>query len=92
MPLEVLLGELLISLELPELPGPDGLALLELLLRSQGAVVKREEIQRSLYGFDDEVTPNAVDAAVSRLRKRLDEIGADCSIHTLRGIGYLLRE
>ena len=49
-----------------ELPRQEA-ALLELLLRSQGAVVKREEIQRSLYGFDDEVTPNAVDAAVSRL-------------------------
>ena len=46
-------------------------ALLELLLRRQDTVVKREEIQRSLYGFDDEVTPNAVDAAISRLRKRL---------------------
>ncbi len=65
-------------------------ALLELLLRSQGAVVKREEIQRSLYGFDDEVTPNAVDAAVSRLRKRLRSAGAAVEIAVLRGVGCML--
>jgi DNA-binding response OmpR family regulator len=65
-------------------------ALLELLLRSQGAVVRREEIQRSLYGFDDEVTPNAVDAAISRLRKRLRAAGAAVEIAVLRGVGCML--
>ncbi len=65
-------------------------ALLELLLRSQGAVVKREDIQRSLYGFDDEVTPNAVDAAISRLRKRLRAAGAAVEIAVLRGVGCML--
>ena len=72
-----------------ELPRQEA-ALLELLLRSQGAVVKREEIQRSLYGFDDEVTPNAVDAAVSRLRKRLRTAGAAVEIAVLRGVGCML--
>lgn len=65
-------------------------ALLELLLRNQDAVVKREEIQRSLYGFDDEVTPNAVDAAISRLRKRLRMAGAEVEIAVLRGVGCML--
>ena len=65
-------------------------ALLELLLRSQGTVVRREEIQRSLYGFDDEVTPNAVDAAISRLRKRLRTAGAAVEIAVLRGVGCML--
>ena len=65
-------------------------ALLELLLRSQGTVVRREEIQRSLYGFDDEVTPNAVDAAISRLRKRLRAAGARVEIAVLRGVGCML--
>ena len=65
-------------------------ALLELLLRSQDAVVRREEIQRSLYGFDDDVTPNAVDAAISRLRKRLRAAGASAEIAVLRGVGCML--
>jgi DNA-binding response OmpR family regulator len=72
-----------------ELPRQEA-ALLELLLRSQGAVVKREDIQRSLYGFDDEVTPNAVDAAISRLRKRLRAAGAAVEIAVLRGVGCML--
>jgi two-component system response regulator QseB len=72
-----------------ELPRQEA-ALLELLLRSQGAVVKRDDIQRSLYGFDDEVTPNAVDAAISRLRKRLRLAGAGVEIAVLRGVGCML--
>jgi DNA-binding response OmpR family regulator len=65
-------------------------ALLELLMRSEGTVVRREEIQRSLYGFDDDVTPNAVDAAISRLRKRLRTAGAAVEIAVLRGVGCML--
>jgi len=72
-----------------ELPRQEA-ALLELLLRSQGTVVKREDIQRSLYGFDDEVTPNAVDAAISRLRKRLRTASAGVEIAVLRGVGCML--
>lgn len=65
-------------------------ALLELLMRREGAVVRRDEIQRSLYGFDDEVTPNAVDAAISRLRKRLRGAEAAVEIAVLRGVGCML--
>jgi DNA-binding response OmpR family regulator len=64
--------------------------LLELLMRREGAVVRRDEIQRSLYGFDDEVTPNAVDAAISRLRKRLRVADAHVEIAVLRGVGCML--
>ena len=53
-------------------------------------MVRREEIQRSLYGFDDDVTPNAVDAAISRLRKRLRAAGASVEIAVLRGVGCML--
>ncbi|HWA46888.1 MAG TPA: response regulator transcription factor [Dongiaceae bacterium] len=64
--------------------------LLELLMRREGVVVRRDEIQRSLYGFDDEVTPNAVDAAISRLRKRLRTANAAVEIAVLRGVGCML--
>ena len=52
--------------------------------------MRREEIQRGLYGFDDDVTPNAVDAAISRLRKRLRAAGASVEIAVLRGVGCML--
>ncbi|MBT3909003.1 MAG: response regulator [Rhodospirillaceae bacterium] len=48
------------------------------------------EIQ--IDGFDEEVSSNSVEVRVSRLRKRLAEANADVTIHTLRGVGYLLSE
>lgn len=68
------------------------LELLELLMRRAGAVVSKAAIENALYAFDAEVTPNAVEAAVSRLRKHLDEAGAPGMLHTVRGVGYLLEE
>jgi DNA-binding response OmpR family regulator len=65
--------------------------LLEVLLRRSGQVVPRTVLEERLYGFDDEVTPNALEAHVSRLRRRLSDAAADVSIHTVRGVGYLLR-
>jgi DNA-binding response OmpR family regulator len=65
--------------------------LLEVLLRRSGQVVPRAVLEERLYGFDDEVTPNALEAHVSRLRRRLSDAAADVSIHTVRGVGYLLR-
>ena len=42
--------------------------------------------------MSDDVTANTIEALVSRLRRRLETIEAKVSIHTLRGIGYLLKE
>lgn len=64
--------------------------LLELLLRRSGAVVSRAAIENALYAFDAEVTPNAVEAVVSRLRRKLEDSGAAGVLHTIRGVGYLL--
>ncbi|MFZ2981205.1 MAG: response regulator transcription factor [Sphingobium sp.] len=66
--------------------------LLELLLRRAGQVVRRQTIEEALYCFDEAVTPNALEAIVSRLRRKLDEGGADNQLHTVRGVGYLLRD
>ncbi len=68
------------------------LDLLELLLRRAGAVVSKEAIETALYSFDAEITPNAVEAAVSRLRKKFDEAGLADILHTVRGVGYLLED
>lgn len=69
---------------------PREVSVLELLLRSDGRIVTRSAIEASLYSLDDEVTPNAIDASLSRLRKRLVAAGADLCIHTSHGIGYIL--
>jgi DNA-binding response OmpR family regulator len=67
------------------------LALLEFLLPRIGHVVPRAALEQTLYSLDTEITPNALEVLVSRLRRRLGEAQADVSIHTVRGIGYLLR-
>lgn len=68
------------------------LGLLELLMRRAGSVVRRAQIENALYSFDDEVSPNAVEAVVSRLRRRLEDAGAHNMLHTIRGVGYLLED
>jgi DNA-binding response OmpR family regulator len=68
------------------------LAALELMMRRAGEVVTKMSLEGVLYGLTQDVNSNAAEAVVSRLRKRLERAGADCAIHTLRGIGYLLKE
>lgn len=67
-------------------------ALLELLMRRAGSVVQRETIEASLYSFNEPVTPNAVEAVVSRLRRKLEDAGAGGLLHTVRGVGYLMQD
>lgn len=68
------------------------LALLEALMRRAGQVVLRENLENAVYGFDDEIQSNAIDAHLSRLRKRLREYGCKAEIKPLRGIGYLMAD
>jgi DNA-binding response OmpR family regulator len=69
---------------------PREFALLELLARRQGVVVSREQLEHSLYSLDADVSPNALEAAVSRLRRRLAAAGAQVRLRTLHGVGYAL--
>lgn len=65
-------------------------ALLEELMRAGGRVVVKDVLEDRLYGFDEPVTPNALEAAVSRLRSKLAVAAAGVRIDTRRGIGYRL--
>ena len=65
-------------------------AVLEELVRSHNKVIVKEVLEEHLYGFDEEVTHNALEATISRLRKKLTTADAGVSIETKRGIGYLL--
>lgn len=67
------------------------LLVLETLLRRAGRTVMRAMLEEAVYGFDDEVQSNALDAHISRLRRKLGEAGAGIEIHGIRGVGYLLR-
>ncbi|HEX4180668.1 MAG TPA: response regulator transcription factor [Caulobacteraceae bacterium] len=65
--------------------------LLEALISAAGRIVVRDVLEERLYGYDQVVTANALEAVVSRLRKALDDAGAGVRVETRRGIGYLLR-
>jgi DNA-binding response OmpR family regulator len=67
------------------------LAIIETLIRSAGRVVLREALEEAVYGFDDEIESNTLDAQISRLRRRLGQSGAKITIHSVRGVGYLLQ-
>ena len=67
-------------------------ALLETLLRAAGNVVVRDALEDRIYGFDEPVTPNAIEATVSRLRRKIKAANAGVRIETRRGIGYRVVE
>ncbi len=67
-------------------------ALLELLMRRQGAVVPRDLLEQGLYSFEAELGSNAMEVLVHRVRRKLTDAAATTCIHTVRGVGYLLAE
>jgi DNA-binding response OmpR family regulator len=64
--------------------------LLEALLRASGRVVVRDLLEEQLYSANEPVTANALEAVVSRLRRRLTNAEAGVRVETRRGIGYRL--
>lgn len=66
------------------------MGVLEQLMRRFEHVVSKESLETKLYGFGETVTPNSLEANVSRLRKRLTSSQASVTINTLRGAGYVL--
>jgi DNA-binding response OmpR family regulator len=65
--------------------------ILEALLMRRGRVITRNALIETIYGFDDEIESNTLEAQVSRLRKILTRLGSDVEIRSMRGIGYILR-
>ena len=64
--------------------------LLEELLRRAGRIVVKDTLEDRLYALDYSVTENALEAVVSRVRKKLAAAHAEVRIETKRGIGYRL--
>jgi two-component system copper resistance phosphate regulon response regulator CusR len=68
--------------------------LLEYLLRHQGHHVSREMLVREVWKEPRRVKPldNVIDVQMTRLRKKVDTDGGERLIHTVRGVGFVLRE
>lgn len=65
---------------------------LEALIRRSGRSVTRAILEEAVFGFDDEIASNSLDAHVSRLRRKLADADSGVEIHAIRGIGYLIRQ
>ena len=70
---------------------PREYSLLELLLRNAGRPVSRDTILDAVWGFENEVEENTVEAFVRLLRQKIDVPFEPKLIHTVRGVGYCLR-
>jgi two-component system response regulator MprA len=66
--------------------------LLEVLMRGGGRVATRDQIYREVWGFDFETSSNSLDVYVGYLRRKTEAGGASRLIHTVRGVGYTLRD
>lgn len=69
---------------------PREAAVLEILLRRAGRVVPKKLVEDHLFGLSGEGSTNAIEVYVHRLRKQLADADANVSVHTIRGIGYLV--
>jgi DNA-binding response OmpR family regulator len=69
---------------------PREFQLLDLLIQNRGNVLTREVMLDRVWGYDADVTNNAIDATIKLLRKKLDEPGEKTLIQSVRGVGYKL--
>jgi two-component system response regulator TctD len=65
-------------------------AVLELLIVKMGSTIPKQKLAQSVFSLDEDVSGDAIEIYVHRLRKKLDK--SQATIVTLRGFGYLLRE
>jgi DNA-binding response OmpR family regulator len=64
---------------------------LELLMRNSNQIMTREILFEKLWGYECEVSDNALDALVKLVRKKIDLPGQQSLIQNVRGIGYKVR-
>jgi DNA-binding response OmpR family regulator len=69
---------------------PSELQLMLALVRAQGQVVRRSALEAVAWGLTEPVTPNALDVAVHRLRRKLDILGSPVRLVNTKGVGFSL--
>ncbi|PWF24765.1 response regulator transcription factor [Corticimicrobacter populi] len=100
LPLQPAYGDLLLSPESGTLQcGTDSVSLapaemqiMLALIHRQGCVVRRGAMEAAAWGLSEAVTPNALDVALHRLRRKLAAVGSDWQIVNVRGQGYALQK
>lgn len=67
-------------------------SLLELLLERPGQVLTRDQIYEHVWGYDSSTSSNSLEVYVGYLRRKTEEGGEPRLVHTVRGVGYVVRE
>lgn len=70
---------------------PKEFAILEYMIRNQGMVLSREQLENQIWNYEYTGSSNNVDVYMSRLRKKIDHDYDTKLIHTIRGVGWALR-
>ncbi|MFZ9734532.1 MAG: response regulator transcription factor [Burkholderiaceae bacterium] len=71
---------------------PSELQLMITLVRAEGQVVRRTALEAAAWGLTEPVTPNALDVALHRLRRKLEVIGSPVRMVNTKGVGYALEQ
>ena len=66
--------------------------LLELLLHNAGIVLSRDVIYERIWGYDFETSSKSLDVYIGYLRRKTEAEGEERLLHTVRGVGYTVRE
>ena len=66
--------------------------ILEYLLQNAGSVLSRQQIQDHVWDFSYDGASNMIDVYINSLRKKLDKEAPQPLIHTIRGVGYVLKQ
>ena len=67
-------------------------AVLECLVRRVGLIVSKERLQQAVADPEQDITPNALEVHISRLRAKIDRDFDTPLLHTIRGAGYMIRD
>ncbi|GJL77747.1 MAG: DNA-binding response regulator [Nitrospinaceae bacterium] len=67
-------------------------SLLEYFMRNQGKVLTRTMIAEHVWDYNFDTFTNVIDVYVNHLRKKIDKNYPDKLLHTLRGVGYIMKE
>jgi len=65
--------------------------LLEYLIRNQRVVISRQQLLEDVWGYDPFADTNTIEVFVSNIRRKLEADGEPRLLHTVRGVGYVLR-
>jgi two-component system response regulator TctD len=76
----------------PQILSARELAVLEILLRRSGRVVSKKLVEDQIFGLSGDLASNAIEVYIHRLRKGLADRGAHVTIHTVRGVGYMIEQ